>query len=314
MAVLSDLINQVRRRVMPTQRVPSVILSSNFTANGTSISFTDNSVNSSATTGIQPGAVLAVDLELFYVNGVASGGSVNVIPGYLGSTSANHTSGAIVYINPKFSDFDILTAINNDLDDLCSTENGIYHLNQLEITYNPVITQYDLTDINGAGAVSGLIDIIAIRAKTPWPDRKYRAVLDWELIPFGSTTVDTNFPSGFGLQLNNISGPYPGQPMLVIYKQQFVHLVNYTDNVQTTALLPATCNDLPVLGAAIQLMAGREIERNQLQSQPDPRLASEVPPGAVTNSVGGLVRLRQSRIMAESARLRSLNESRMRRR
>lgn len=299
---------------MPVQRPTTVTLNGNYTAGGTSLTFTDGSVNASATSAMLPGKVIAVDLELFLITGVPTGGSVAVSGGYLGSTNVNHTSGVLAYVNPEFTDFDILTAINNDLDDLCSPENGLYKLNSLEITYNPVITQYDLTDINGAGAVTGLIDLIAIRCKTPYPDRKYRAISlnDVELIP--AMSVDTNFPSGYGLQLNNTRTPYPGQPINIIYKQSFTHLVNYTDNVQTVSGLPATANDLPPMGAMVSMVGPREVHRNQLATQPDPRQAPEVPPGAIMNSTNAVMRQRQGRINAESARLRQLNESRMRRR
>lgn len=306
--LLSDAINQTRRRVMPTQQVPSLVLNGNYTAGGATITFTDNSNNASNTTGIQPGMVVAIDLELFYVQTSASSSQFTVTPGYLGSTEANHASGALIYINPRFSDFDILTAVNNELDDL-SGDKGLYNLAEIELTYNAVFQGYDLTDVNTSTAISGFIEGIALRYKTPLPDRKYRTIprSRWEVLPMGSTTVDTNYPSGYQLILNDEG--WPGQPMLFLFKQAFSHVANYTDSLQTVALLPATANRIIPLGAAIELMSGREVERNQLQSQPDPRLATEVTPGAVTNSVAGMMREHMSFIASEQSRLKRLTGS-----
>lgn len=306
--LLSDAINQVRRRVMPTQRVSSVVLNGSYTAGGTTISYTDNSVNSSVSTAIQPGMVVAIDLELFYVETQAASGSFTVIPGYLGSTEANHANGAIIYINPRFSDFDILTAINNELDDL-SGDKGLFNLAEIQITYNPVQQAYDLTDVVSSTVISNYIEGIAIRYLTPLPDRKLRTIPSsrWEVVPIGSTTALTNFPSGYSLTLNDAG--WPGQNMLFIFRQAFSHVANYTDSLQTVANLPATANRIVPLGAAIELMSGREVERNQIQSQPDPRMASEVPPGAITGAANGLLREHQNFIASEQARLKRLINS-----
>ena len=306
--ILSDAISQVKRRVNPTQRVPSVVLASNFTAGGTSLSITDNSVNSSASSAIQPGMVVACELELFYVETQVSSGSFTVVPGYLGSTSANHTAGVLVYINPRFSDFDILGAINNELDDLTG-DKGLFNLAEISLSYNPIQQAYDLTDINTSTAISNYIEGIALRYKTPLPDRKYRAIprTRWEVMPFASTTVDANFPSGYQLILNDTA--WPGQNMLFLFKQAFTHLANYTDSFQTVGNVPSEINRIIPLGAAIELMSGREVERNQINSQPDPRLAPEVPPGSVTNSVAGLMREHMAFVSSEQARLKRLISS-----
>jgi hypothetical protein len=306
--LLSDAVNQVKRRVMPTQQVPTLVLAQNYTAAGTTINFTDNSNGAVNSTAIQPGMIISIDLELFYCQTSASSGMVTVVPGYLGSTEANHTAGVLVYINPRFSDFDILTAINNELDDLTG-DKGLFNLAEIEMTYNPVIQNYDLTDVNTSQPISNYIEGVALRYKTPLPDRKYRTIPStrWEVLPFASTTVDANFPSGYGLILNDEA--WPGMNMLFLFRQAFSHVANYTDSFQTVANVPAEINRIIPLGAAIELMSGREVERNQLQSQPDPRLAPEVPPGAVTNSAAGLMREHQAFVASEQARLKRLLNS-----
>lgn len=288
---------------MPTQRMITVTLNGNITAGATSLTFSDGSVSSYNTASVIPGQLLAIDLELFLVTGSPVGGVVSVSPGYNGSAQANHTNGALIYVNPRYSDFDILTAINHDLDDLCSPANGLYNLASMEVSYNPVYEAYDLTDINTSQPIVGLIDIIALRYKTPLADRRYHAIPEpnWELVP--AMSVDTNFPSGYALNIFGDVGGWPGLPINVIYRQAFVHLANYADNVQSVALLPASANDLPPLGAMISMVGPREVGRNELSSQPDARLATEVPPSAIANSTAPEMRQRAIRIDSERSRL-----------
>ena len=64
-----------------------------------------------------------------------------------------------------------------------------------------------------------------------------------------------------------------------------------------------TMLDIPPLGAEIQLTLPREIKRNFMESQPDPRKAPEVPSLAVANSVQALTILYNQRVSEEAGRL-----------
>ena len=64
--------------------------------------------------------------------------------------------------------------------------------------------------------------------------------------------------------------------------------------------------DLPPLGAMVALVAPREVKRNQIDSEPDSRRGTEVPPGAVMNSVAQVLALRQRRINAAATMLKQL--------
>jgi len=293
-ATLGSMISQTLRRVQPGQQVEALTLNGSYTAGATSLVVSDPA--GTILPSLRPETVCAIDLELFYVQAV-SGTTVTVVPGYLGSTTANHSSGAMVYLNPRFSAFDIMQAINDDLNDLCSPENNLYQVSSVEITYNPATVGYDLT------GVTGLIDILSIQQKQPYPigywvpfPRK-----KWTLTAGADTTV---FPSGYALRLNE--GGYPGMPFRVTYKSQFAPFVNLTDDATTVCGLSSTMYDLPPLGAMVAIVAPREVKRNQIDSAPDSRRATEVPPGAVMNSVAQVLALRQRRINAEASRLHQL--------
>src|SRR5690349_10875429 len=88
-------------------------LAADTTAGATSLSF------SFPLDGIQAGATVQVGLELFYVWSVnASAQTAVVQPAQQGSTAADHDSGDLVAVNPRFSDYAILRALNDDLADL----------------------------------------------------------------------------------------------------------------------------------------------------------------------------------------------------
>lgn len=293
-ATLGSMIAQVLRRVQPGQQVEALTLASPYTAGGTSLSLSDPA--GTILPSLRPETVVSIDLELFYVQGV-SGTTATVVPGYLGSSEANHSSGAMVYLNPRFSAFDIMRAINDDLSDLCSPENGLYAVNSVEITYNPATVGYDLA------GVAGLIDILSVQQKQPYP------IGYWVPIPKRKWTLTANadpvaFPSGYALRLNE--GGYPGMPFRVTYKQQFQAFTNLTDDATNVAGLASTMYDLPPLGAMVSLVAPREVKRNQIDAAPDSRRATEVPPGAVMNSVAQVLALRARRINAEASRLKQL--------
>jgi hypothetical protein len=293
-ATLGSMINQVLRRVQPGQQVEAVTLNSSSSSGATSLSLSDPS--GVILQNLRPEQVLSIDLELFYVQAV-SGSTATVIPGYLGSTEASHTAGTMVYINPRFSAFDIMTAINDDLSDLCSQDNGLYQANSIEFTYNPATVGYDLA------GVSGFIDIISVQQKRPYP------IGYWVPVPRAKWALTsgadlTSFPSGYALRLNE--GGYPGMPFRVTYKSSFSPFVNLTDDATNVAGLSSSMYDLPPLGAMVALVAPREIKRNQVDAAPDSRRATEVPPGAVMNSVAQVLQLRQRRINAEATKLKVL--------
>lgn len=289
---------------MPVQRSIVVTLNGTYTAGATAIAFTDMSAGSVNSQSILPGSVLSVDLELMLVTGVAAGGSIPVSGGFMGSTAANHAAGSLIYINRRFTDFECLQQINHVLDELGGE--GLWHLGELTLTYNAVQQGYDLTDVNTSTPISNYIDSIALRYKTPFPDRKYHTIAGnhFEVLPMGSTTVDANFPSGYSLILNGEA--FPGQQMIFLFKQGFTHFTSYTDNAQTSALLGSTMNDLPPMGAMLRMVPPREVQRNQPYAQPDGRLATETPPGAISGSVNAVRATYEMRINEEKARLKML--------
>ena len=294
MATLATMIAQVQRRANPGVVTQTLTLTNNYTAGGTSITVTDPS--GTVLANLVPETTIAIDLEILFVQNVVAN-VVTVTGAYLGSTAANHSAGAMVYLNPRFSAFDIMQALNDDLSDLCAPENGLYQAKSIEITYNPATVGYDLA------GVTSFDGVISVQQRLPYP------IGFWAPIPRRKWTLTANadttdFPSGYAIRLNE--GGYPGQPFRVTYKAPFSPFVNLADDATTVAGLSSTMYDLPPLGAMVAIVAPREIKRNQIEGEPDSRRGTEVPPTAVMTSIRETQNLRMRRINAEAGRLKRI--------
>ena len=288
MTLASDWIERTKTYLLSGVQEERNKLASSYTAGSGTMTFTYDAM------GIQPGSRIEVGSNLLYVWEVV-GKTATVTGGWEGTTDANASSGAIVTVNPRFPSAQILDALNMDLVDLSSPAHGLYQVGTETLTYNPLLTGYDLD------GVTNLISVIEVRGQTPgvykdWPrvaTHKFRVM---QTAPTGSN----GFASGKALFI--YEDMYSGYPIWVTYKQGFTALASTSTDVSTTGL-PTTAYDLPPLGAAIVLMAGREVKRNFTESQGDTRRAVEVPAGAVAASANGLRVLRSQRIEAEKQRL-----------
>ena len=243
---------------------------------------------------IGPGTVLEIDLELIYVFARNNGAKqvTDCIRGYNGTTATTHDADAPVTVKPKFPNSRILQALNDDLKDLSSPVNGLAQIKTVDLTYNAAVMGYDLT------AVTDILQVAEIRYRTPGPDSSWPLIRNYALMRNMATS---DFASGSALVV--YEGGYPGQAIRVRYKAPFGSLVALDDDVEDETGLPGTAHDLPPLGAAVRLVAGREVKRNFIEAQGEPRRADEVPPTANLQSSRELLRIRQQRIVAEQARM-----------
>lgn len=287
MTTTSGLIAETRRHLESYRRSPMNQLAADITDSATDLTFAH------AIGQIQTGTYLEIDLELMYVWSVDQTAKTAVVQrGQAGSTAAAHTSGTVVVSDPPYPDFAILKALNDELLDLSSPINGLYATRTVELTGTTASHGYNLT------GATNVMDILAVSASYPGAARTWQPVTNYELTHNAETD---DFASGYALRLNE--SVYSGRQVRVVYKASFSPLNTLTDDVETVAGLPASMHDIPPLGAAMRLVAPREIRRNQIESQGDTRRAEEVPAGAVLGSMRGIAALRQQRIVAEAARL-----------
>lgn len=287
MTTLRDLVVDTKRHLLGGDRPAMNKLTVALTATDTTISLKYDAGQ------VKAGTYLEVDLELLYVWSVnASAKTVEVERAQMGSVAAVHAVNAVVTLNPRFPDFTIARAINDDLLDLSAPSNGLFAVRVLELSGTSMSNGYDL-----AGA-SNLLDILAVSTSAPGSLRSWSPVTNFDLDHDAETD---DFTSGYALRLHE--GVHAGRQLRVLYKASFAPLANLTDDVELVSGLPASMHDIPPMGAAVRLVAPREIARNDTTSQGDSRRAQEVPPGAVASSMRTVAALRSQRIAAESGRL-----------
>ena len=286
----SDLLNITRNRYLLAGMTEGRNrLNAPYTPGDTTLQFQYDIPN------ISQGSILCIGLTTFYVWSVdRNAKTAEVEAGYRGSYDEYASFGAVVDINPRYLIFDIFQALNEEIAALSSPGVGLYQTKQIELTYNPSLIGYDLPGI------TELTDILELRyaepnqyKRTPRLERH-----DWRL---ERNNLASEFSSTFSLKLMR---GWPGQPVTIVYKAPFSPFATLADAMDTSGI-PDHMRDIPPLGAALRLGAGREVRRNQTESQGDTRRGSEVPPGAVAGSFRGLAAMRQQRIMEEVQRLQA---------
>lgn len=241
---------------------------------------------------LQPGIRLSCELEDMHVWTVSADGkqATAVERGQYGTVAATHTAGKMLYLSPKFSDAEILREINNEIRDLWNA--GIFRVGTRELSTQTVSSLYIITGWDET------YQVLEVRARDIGPSDHWYVVQDWEL----KRNVSV-LGSSITLSVNE---PLPVPSIIRIdYSYPFTTLTALTDVVATVTGLPTTALDIPLLGAAIRLTAGREIRRNFDEWQGETRRASEVPPGANNAASRNLMLLYNRRVIAESNRLQA---------
>jgi hypothetical protein len=240
--------------------------------------------------GLRAGTVFEIDSELVYVWEATSGNkTLTVERGYMGTTAAAHTSGALVTLNPRFPKAQMLEALNQDIDDLSSPLNGLYRIVATDVDYNGSDRQTDLT---GATSVLDLIDVRLRYLDSDYP------VIRMTRLQRDLPTAD--FPSGFALVFDE---SVMAGSLRVRYKAPFTRVSAIGDSLQSVANVPTTMEDILELGVMSRMLSVREVKRNFIESQGDTRRSDEVGSGAMRDSFSNILRLRRDRIIAEAAKL-----------
>lgn len=290
MPTTSDLIEDTLRHLFTGHREERNVLSTPVGVADTTLAFTGE------LRGIKPGAVVEVDLELMYVQAVGEAAkTATVIRGEHGSVAAAHPAGAKVTVNPKFPRHDVLQALNDDLRDLSSPVNGLFRVRTVDVAFNASVRGYDLA------GVTDILELQELRYEAFGSSRSWPEVRGFEL----ARSMDpADFASGLALFLgHHVPG---GADVRVRYRAPFGTLQTLADDVVLATGLAAEAVDLPPLGAALRMTAGRPVKRAFTETQGEPRRAEEVGVQDELISSRGIASTRTSRVVAEAARLARL--------
>lgn len=285
MTTLADVVARTRSRLMGQQREPINTLSVGINNTDTNLVFTN-------TIRFVDGSRISIDLETMHIVAVSGGGSGATVIRSVEGTAASHSSGVICQINPTWTNYQILQAVNDELADLSSPVNGLFRVRSLEFNYSPSVAGYQLVGLND------FLSVWRVRYKTPGPDHT------WPVITRSQYRVDlsantTDFASGAQIVL--YEGGHTGHPVRVSYRASFDPLAALGDDVATVSGLHAEAHDILSLGAAMRLLDTNDAQRSYSTSQADPRRGDEAVQNV--NTLSRMERRRQERITAEQARL-----------
>lgn len=289
MTTTHDLIQSAKRYLQGSGRPEYNRITPAMTTATTDITF-DFALGS-----IQAGAILGVDLEDLYVWTLV-GATATVARGWNGSTPAAHSANRTVSVNPLFSNWAVLCEVNNEL---ASISPQIYQVKTVTET---------MTTASSYNLAADVIDVLAVQYADIGPSTNWPSLHRWSFLPNQDTTV---FTSGKALRLYEL--PDPGRTLRVTYAAPLGTLSDLLENVETVTGLPTSAADIPAIGAAARLLSAREARRSQLDAQPEPRQAADVPPGTARSAAAQLFALRDRRIKEESAKLSRLYPSHIRR-
>jgi hypothetical protein len=263
-------------------------LTANYSPGGTTLAFQYD------LRGIVAGCTLGIGQNVFYVWSVdGPSKTATVQGGYRGATDVLANSGDIVTVNPRWSDFEIFQALNEELVALSAPGVGLYQMKQSEFAYNSSRVGFDLAGVTDVQQIHSVryAESDSFQRTPSIPNSMYRLERNY-LTSENSSTVS----------LKLFQGAQPGRNITVLYKAPFLPFAALTDNVTVTGL-PSSAYDLPPLGAALRLGVGREVRRNDTTVQGDTRRAEEVGPGSSAASWRGIAALRQQRINEEVSAL-----------
>ena len=295
MAEYKDVIQKVWRRLEPIPPM-AIKLTANYTAASETATF--DTTNPSFE-GLMAGTMVSFGTNevLIYSINTSTGVAV-VVGGQRGSTDANFADTNLAYVGSRFTQYDISQAINDELLALSSPNKGLGQVLTQTVTYVPAFNGYDL----GSNFDTIRSRVLEVSYARPAPDRSNPLVRRGRYRVIRDSNQTGAFPSGNGIILYDQA--YPGFPIQVTFIAPFSPLANPTDDVLTVGGMPLYMQDILDMGTELRLAPDREIQRNSLTFQRDPRKAQEVPATAMAHSADPLLVRYRGRIDDEASSLK----------
>lgn len=278
---VADLVQQTQRHLYGTGKRVVNRLDGDLAANAGTLTVLYNAG------GMIEGSNLAIDDEILHVWTV-SGKVATVQRGWLGSTAAQHSDGAIVEVNPRFSRFAIKESLKEEI---LSWGPEIFGVGQVTISALPSVRGYDLAGVT-----------------------QFRHVLDVTRDAFYSDTSNSlprvswvpktsaEFASGYGIVL--ASFPATSVDLFVTYARGYDVEVFEDNTLLVTIGLAEEQFDIPAYGAAWRLMSVDESNRSDAYAEGLSKSDERVPPGYRLQTGAQFKRMRDERLAAEQSRLR----------
>lgn len=197
-------------------------------------------------------AVAEIDSELFLVTSFnRSTGIATAQRGYLDSTPAAHSAGALCKVNPRFYRRDAFDAIVDCCRKLCPP---LYRIKATSFTYSSSSVGYNLTD-------TAAIDIYQMWAQLDSATQRWKELFAYN---YANQMPTASFAGGNAILLGEPG--IDGLPLRVLYKAKFTAPTSEADDMETTVGLDASMLDIPVWYAVSVLVPPDEVFRGQVDA------------------------------------------------
>lgn len=284
MSTLDALIERTRRDALLASRGPYFTLASGVGTNATLLTLNESF------TQIGIGEMLSIDYELFYVQGTnAAAKTVTVIPHWLGSSTATHSTNALVEIAPRFPKAALADWAKAEIQ---GWGKRLWRTTARDIGVTMNVNTYDL---GTTGDVDFLLDVRMKPVGTDltwwnwsWVNTRW-AHAECRLLRQMNTT---EFASGFGLQFMRPLMKSTTARVAVAQPFNFASFDGTTDLVATTGLR-AEWEQIVEAGIKWRALTSTAIGRSDWRSANVARTAEEVTPTDTLNMASSLRTQRQ---------------------
>jgi len=209
-----------------------------------------------------PSTIAEVGSELMLVTEVDDTNKIaTVIRGWLGTTATTHAQNAPIYINPRMLRSDVLTLVNECLEDMFGRD--LYAVNATTIIYNPAIIGYSLPD--------EVIDVLRVDALQDSAALYWLPIADWIYVDNADTG---DFSTGKALMLRTA---LPPGEFRVVYSERFTQVAE-ADDLEAVGGLRPYMTDLPFYYAMNRLMVDSERSRSKMKAAEQHQRAQDSPP------------------------------------
>lgn len=218
--------------------------------------------------------------ELLYVwDYTAATKTATVERGHDGTTAAAIDDGAIVRVNVRYPEHEILAALNDEVRALSAE--GLYQEKSATLTWDTATQTFDTT------AVTDMLAPYALMYEPTNGDPVYE---------FSYQRRDTYIRP----YLDPLS-----TTATLWYRAPFVVFTATTDDLETVCKIPEEAHDILPLGAAARLLMGKEAQRLDTAAQTHARKTEDVPATSNAQLARLLKMQRDSRLAHEVRRLRA---------
>ena len=263
MTKLEDMIEEVARKLQSytgfvgtyaTLAEPITASASTFTLSGAV--FADGS-------GIQPNSLIEIGTEIIFIQAIdrSTGAVTGALRGFKGSTPTAHSAGAGVEADPQFFRFDIITSINDTINNLYPS---VFAMKAITVTPQARQMEFDLP--------ATTLQVVSVQYKSHVSNQGYRTSLNWTFDSVGSNSTGKSL---------SILDHYRNQPIQIIVFVEPTALAIGQDF--TVSGLESWLKETVIFGACWRLISFIDVYKATNTAQVSGMNNSVAPIGSGTN-------------------------------